>query len=161
MPRVEGAQPSLIQALVVRLYSKDVRLRLATEVDEEGEGHERIVPRRKKGTDAQITPEELDMVDAYQAQLKTMLRFDRPYAAELIRDVHEQVSSVYPRARGCDLSEYDELMWKAHDALDALDMHGVWYWLDEAIGKGLAICERCKDNDVMVAENARKEALER
>lgn len=137
MPKVEApTERTLEQALLVRLWSKGVRLKV------EGKpGDSRIVWRRKKGSGAEVAPEERGLVEDRQATFRTMLRFDRDYAAELIRTSHGLVMRRYPLGRGCDLSPAQKFMDAAHDAIGREDMHGVWYCLDRYVEEALGICE--------------------
>lgn len=152
MPKVNpGEARPLVQALVARLYSKNVRLVLEDVLlyrrdwpNDEVEEAERVVPKRVKGSNGHVTPEELALIDAHQAQLTTMLRYDWDYGRELIYGVHNQLLEAYPRGVGCDVSEATEMIQRGLDRLEEKDMHGLWYWLDRALEKGLAICEDAK-----------------
>lgn len=141
MPKVEPpTERSLEQALLVRLYTKGLRITVEGRSDSS-----KLSWQRTKGSKAMPTEEEQEMVAERIATVKTMLRFDRAYAAELVRDAHGTIARRYPLGSGCDLSETQRYMDEAHEAIDRESMHGVWYWLDRYVERALEICAAHRD----------------
>ena len=133
LPKVEEpGKRTLEQALLVRLHSKGIRLWV------EGD---RLRFGRVKGSGGEVTPEDKALLENRLAVFLTMLRFDRPYGAELIRDAHGTVARRFPTGSGCDISETQGFMDRAHDALDAGSMHGLWCWLDRYVERALGLIE--------------------
>lgn len=171
-----GVQPprsrTLLQSLLVRLYTKGIRL-VVEEVQVEGNVDfgdpswtvvDMPVPKRVKGSSATLSPEEQDLIDEHCAQLKTMLRMDREYAKELIRDVRGQLIRAYPIGRGCDISMAEKML---DDAMELLSepkpstMHTMWFLLDGALEGGMEECEQYRSRPLLIDSNAREGALER
>lgn len=157
MPRVERDKP-LLQALLIRLYQKKIRLVPEhhhlehEEYDSQGrklDSKEFAVPKKAKGSTGKLSREEKAMIDDNQGKLLTMLRYDWEYGKELIRDVHGQLAQEYPMGRGCDISEANELIQKALEALEKKNMHGLWYWLHRGLERGLEICEEYRHRPVL------------
>ena len=135
LPKVEEpGKRTLEQALLVRLHSKGIRMKV-------GETGGRIGFGRVKGSPGELTAEDRDLVEDRLPVFLTMLRYDRAYGAELIRDAHGIVARKFSVGTGCDISEAQAAMDAAHDALDAGSMHGLWYHLDRYVERALGIIE--------------------
>lgn len=168
MPKVERERP-IPQALLCRLYSKGIRLVVQPgrvfspdhkDADEEGWIEtDLVVPKRMKGSSATLTDDEKVLIHNHQPQLVHMLRYDWEFGKELIRDVHAQLRMAYPIARGCDLSTATAHIDTALERLEAENMHGLWYYLDQALVEGLTICEDFRNHPVQVHPEAREQAL--
>ncbi len=161
MPSVQPPHKrTLLQSLLLRLYDKGIRL-VVEEVQVEGDVDagdpswaviDMPVPKRVKDSDAKLSFEERELIADNAAELKTMLRWDREYAKELICGVHGQLVQAYPLGRGCDISPAHAHIQTANDLMadpKPATMHTIWWLLDAALKEGLEICEKYRSRPLL------------
>lgn len=139
MPTVSEKR-SLEQALLVRLYSKGIRLSIEEKV---------LKISRLKGSKGSITEDERRLIADRLPTLRIMLEADRQYGRELIKDALDIVVDKHPVGQGCSTGETKKYMWKAHAALGQDLMHALWYWLDRYIEESLKIIEEFRRQKIL------------
>jgi hypothetical protein len=126
--KVQENRP-LLQALLVRLYPRKVRLMKENDT---------VVARRVKGSPGSLSASERRIIRENSYELARML--DPRLAHRLLLDVRQQLASSYPLGRGVDISEAQSLVDTASKLLGNYDIHGCWFYLDRALHLGLSAC---------------------
>lgn len=121
---------TLLQALLVRLYPRNLRLM--------SDG-ERLAARRLAGSSDSLSVKERRLIRENSEELATML--DPRLSHRLVLDVRRQLADSYPLARGVDISTAQTLVEEAIAKLGNGDVHGCWYLLDRALHLGLRLCQ--------------------
>lgn len=120
---------TVLQALLVRLYPRKVRLMSDGDT---------VVARRISGSPGSLSAAERRIIRENAEELAKML--DPRLSHRLVLDVRRQLADSYPLARGVDISAAQNNVEEAQTQLTLGNVHGCWYLLDRALHLGLRLC---------------------